>query len=111
MPSGCVFVVDWPHAWIDTPHCDAATLLSSTSLSAMNLQRLAEQHPRTPPQTRTRSTSCWPRAQDSCFESPHRPALRIGQDSAVPFASNGVTGDWPDSITRASASDDLSRRR
>ncbi|MFJ5901295.1 aminoglycoside phosphotransferase family protein [Streptomyces sp. NPDC093064] len=42
-----VFVVDWPHAWIGAPHCDAVTLLSSASLSGVDPQKLAERHPLT----------------------------------------------------------------
>lgn len=42
-----VFIVDWPHAWIGAPHCDVVTLLSSASLSGVDPQRLADQHPLT----------------------------------------------------------------
>jgi hypothetical protein len=42
-----VVFIDWPHAWIGAVHCDVLTLLSSASLSGMDPQRLAEQHPLT----------------------------------------------------------------
>ncbi|MGW1029350.1 aminoglycoside phosphotransferase family protein [Streptomyces sp. NPDC002577] len=42
-----VFVVDWPHAWIGPRHCDAVTLLSSVSLSGVDPQPIAEDHPLT----------------------------------------------------------------
>jgi hypothetical protein len=42
-----VHLVDWPHAWIGAPHCDVLTLLSSTQLSGIDPQPLAEQHPLT----------------------------------------------------------------
>jgi hypothetical protein len=42
-----VHIVDWPHAWIGAPHCDVLTLLSSTQLSGIDPQPLAEQHPLT----------------------------------------------------------------
>ncbi|MEU8144025.1 aminoglycoside phosphotransferase family protein [Nonomuraea sp. NPDC048901] len=42
-----VFVVDWPHAWVGAGHCDVVTLLASVSLSGMDPQSLAEEHPLT----------------------------------------------------------------
>jgi hypothetical protein len=42
-----VFAVDWPHAWIGAAHCDLVTLLSSTALSGIDPQPLAERHPLT----------------------------------------------------------------
>ncbi|MEV1178276.1 aminoglycoside phosphotransferase family protein [Nonomuraea sp. NPDC049784] len=42
-----VFVVDWPHAWVGAPHCDVLTLLSSASLSGLDPQAFAEEHPLT----------------------------------------------------------------
>jgi aminoglycoside phosphotransferase len=42
-----VHVVDWPHAWIGAAHCDVLTLLSSTQLSGIDPQPLAEHHPLT----------------------------------------------------------------
>jgi hypothetical protein len=42
-----VFVVDWPHAWVGAGHCDVVTLLASVSLSGMDPQVLAEEHPLT----------------------------------------------------------------
>lgn len=40
-----VFVVDWPHAWVGPRHCDAVTVLSSASLSGVDPQPIAENHP------------------------------------------------------------------
>ncbi|GAA3367923.1 hypothetical protein GCM10017744_081950 [Streptomyces antimycoticus] len=42
-----VFVVDWPHAWIGPRHGDAVTLMSSASLSGVDPQSLAGNHPLT----------------------------------------------------------------
>ncbi|AUA16542.1 phosphotransferase [Streptomyces sp. SID8382] len=42
-----VFVVDWPHAWVGPRHCDAVTLISSASLSGLDPQPIAENHPLT----------------------------------------------------------------
>lgn len=42
-----VFVVDWPHAWAGPRHCDAVTLISSASLSGLDPQPIAENHPLT----------------------------------------------------------------
>jgi hypothetical protein len=42
-----VFAVDWPHAWIGAPYCDAVTLLANTSLSGIDPQPIAETHPLT----------------------------------------------------------------
>ncbi|MEV6842376.1 phosphotransferase [Actinoplanes sp. NPDC051411] len=42
-----VVAVDWPHAWIGAPFCDALTLMSSASLSGIDPQTLADRHPLT----------------------------------------------------------------
>ncbi|MDX3109883.1 aminoglycoside phosphotransferase family protein [Nonomuraea angiospora] len=42
-----VLVVDWPHAWAGAPHCDVLTLLSSASLSGVDPQAFAREHPLT----------------------------------------------------------------
>jgi Phosphotransferase enzyme family len=42
-----VFVIDWPHAWLGAAHCDVVTLLSSSSLSGVDPQPLADAHPLT----------------------------------------------------------------
>lgn len=47
LTSDHVFVVDWPHAWVGAAYCDVLTLLSSASLSGLDPQALAEEHPLT----------------------------------------------------------------
>lgn len=47
LTSGQVYAVDWPHAWIGAPHCDAVTLLSSASLSGVDPQEIVRRHPLT----------------------------------------------------------------
>ncbi|MFI6737475.1 phosphotransferase family protein [Nonomuraea sp. NPDC050451] len=42
-----VHAVDWPHAWVGAPHCDVLTLLSSASLSGVDPQAYAQEHPLT----------------------------------------------------------------
>ncbi|MEV4018121.1 aminoglycoside phosphotransferase family protein [Nonomuraea angiospora] len=42
-----VLVVDWPHAWVGAPHCDVLTLLSGASLSGVDPQAYAQEHPLT----------------------------------------------------------------
>jgi hypothetical protein len=42
-----VVAVDWPHAWVGAPFCDALTLMSSASLSGVDPQPLADCHPLT----------------------------------------------------------------
>jgi hypothetical protein len=42
-----VVVIDWPHAWVGAPFCDVVTLLSSTRLSGIDPQPIAESHPLT----------------------------------------------------------------
>ncbi|MFI9839583.1 phosphotransferase family protein [Nonomuraea sp. NPDC051941] len=42
-----VLVVDWPHAWVGAAHCDVLTLLSSASLSGVDPQPFAQEHPLT----------------------------------------------------------------
>ena len=42
-----VFIVDWPHAWIGPRHWDVVTLMSSASLSGVDPQAMAENHPLT----------------------------------------------------------------
>jgi hypothetical protein len=46
-PADRVVAVDWPHAWIGGPFCDALTLMSSASLSGIDPQPLADRHPLT----------------------------------------------------------------
>ncbi|MFC4117948.1 phosphotransferase family protein [Nonomuraea zeae] len=47
LTAGRVFVVDWPHAWVGAGHCDLVTLLASVSLSGIDPQPIAEDHPLT----------------------------------------------------------------
>ncbi|MFI7127112.1 aminoglycoside phosphotransferase family protein [Nonomuraea sp. NPDC050153] len=42
-----VLVIDWPHAWVGAAHCDVLTLLSSASLSGVDPQPPAQEHPLT----------------------------------------------------------------
>jgi len=42
-----VVVVDWAHAWVGAPFCDAVTLLSGTRLSGMDPEPIAARHPLT----------------------------------------------------------------
>lgn len=47
-----VIVVDWAHAWVGAPFCDAVTLLSSARLSGVDPEPIAARHPLTQGLTR-----------------------------------------------------------